>query len=129
MLHAPLGWFRERARPVAAAVLAALVALGGLSSAAHGPDCHDDDCSISLFPHDPASHSVEPGSAETAAPLHCVLCHWTRTTRPSTESAHHVAHHSTQVRGLRPEVLGTPSLVYAAQPPLRSPPVGSASIA
>lgn len=121
-----LKWFRAQSRPVAATALVSLIALGGLSSAAHGPDCHDDDCSISFFPHDPSSHSVEPGAADTSSPLHCVLCHLTRSTRPSTESAHHLAHPPAQIRGLHPEVLGTLSLVYAAQPPLRSPPIASA---
>jgi hypothetical protein len=121
-----LQWIRARGRLVAATVLVALVGLGGVSSVSHAGDCHDQDCGMSVLPHDPASHSIRTGSAAESHPLHCVLCHWTRSTRPSTEAAHHLPRPVTDPVRLYAEVLGALSLVHAAQPPLRSPPVAPA---
>jgi hypothetical protein len=120
-----LGWFRARARAVAAATLVSLVGLGGLSSAAHDGDCHDDDCAVALLDHDPSSHRIGNGSSEPSHPVHCILCHWTRTLRPSTASGHHLARPVTGNVLAQPEVLSAPSPVRAAQPPLRSPPFQS----
>src|SRR5688500_1259098 len=118
-----LGWFRARVRAVAAATLVSFVGLGGLSSAAHGADCHDDECAVALLSHDPTSHGIGNGSSDAVHPVHCILCHWTRSTRPSTESVHPLARPVTETVLLQPEVLGGLSLVQAAQPPLRSPPL------
>jgi len=119
-----LQWFRARVRIVATATLVSLVALGGLSSVSHGADCHDDDCAIDLGLHDPSSHGIRSGSSDDAShPLHCILCHWTRVHRPSSDSAVYVARPLTNTVRIQPDVLGTLSLVQAAQPPLRSPPV------
>ena len=117
-----LQWFRARARLVAAATLVSLTTLGGLSSATHGGDCHDDDCVVSLLPHDPSTHGV--GTTEDAAghPLHCILCHWTRSIRPSTETVHQIARPITTDVGPSTDVPAALSPVQAAQPPLRSPP-------
>jgi hypothetical protein len=122
-----LQWFRAQARRIAAATLVSLAALGGFSSAAHGADCHDEDCGISLVQHDPSSHSIGAASPDASHPLHCVLCHWTRSTRPSTEAAHHLARPVADRVRLYAEVLGALSLVHAAQPPLRSPPLTPAA--
>ena len=119
MLH----WFRARARVVAAATLVSLVGLGGFSSVAHGVDCHDDDCVVALLYHDPSSHTIGNGSSDAAHPVHCILCHWTRSTRPSIEVVHHFARPVTGNVLSQPEVLGALSPVRAAQPPLRSPPL------
>lgn len=117
-------WFRAHARAVAVAVLVSLTALGGLSSAAHGGECHDEECALVLVPHDPTSHSMRDGSAAgSAAPLHCVLCHWTRSTRPSTESVHQLARPVADDVPVPAEAPGLPSAADAAQPPLRSPPL------
>jgi hypothetical protein len=117
-----LQWFRLRARAVAAATLVSLVGLGGLSSATHDADCHDDDCAVALLSHDPSDHGIGGGSSDAAQPVHCILCHWTRSTRPSTEPVHHFARPVTENVVVHPEVRGALSLVQAAQPPLRSPP-------
>src|SRR5688500_18545934 len=61
-----LGWFRARACAVAAATLVSFVGTGELSSAAHGADCHDDECAIALLSHDPTSHSIGSGSFDPA---------------------------------------------------------------
>ena len=120
-----LPWMRRRVRAVAAATLVSLLGLGGLSSTAHSADCHDDDCAIAFPRHDPSSHAVGSGSADPAHPLHCILCHWTRPIRPSTESAHYVARPETERVLPQSEVFGALSLVQAAQPPLRSPPAAA----
>jgi hypothetical protein len=118
-----LQWIRARARVAAAATLVSLVALGGLSSASHSADCHGDECAIDLRHHDPSAHAIDSGSGDSSShPLHCILCHWTRTLRPSNTSALHLARPHTDPVRLYTEVLGTLSLVQAAQPPLRSPP-------
>jgi hypothetical protein len=117
-----LQWVRARARAVAAATLVSFVALGGFSSAAHGLDCHDDDCAVALLSHDPSSHGIGSGSSAQTQPLHCILCHWTRSVRPSTETTQHVAR--PVVGNILPQsdVPGAVSRAQAAQPPLRSPP-------
>ncbi len=121
-----LQWFRARLRVVAAATLVSLVGLGGLSSATHGADCHDDDCYIALLPHDPSSHGIGSATPDAGHPLHCILCHWTRSMRPSTETVHQFARPITTDLRPQPDVLGSLSLVQAAQPPLRSPPAATA---
>lgn len=117
-----LQWFRAQSRPVALAALVSLASLGGFSSALHGAECHDEDCAGVLLPHDPSSHRVRNASTTASQPLHCVVCHWTRSTRPSTEPVHHLARPVAHAVRLYTEVRGTLSLVQAAQPPLRSPP-------
>ena len=117
-----LQWFRARARTVAATLLVSLTALGGLSSAGHGADCHDEECAVATFPHDPSAHAMGSAADDSAHPLHCILCHFTRSFRPSTDSVPHVARPQTADVRLHTDVLGALSLVQAAQPPLRSPP-------
>lgn len=117
-----LGWVRDRLRPVAVVLLAALLAVGGVSSVGHGSDCHDEECGAALA-HDASSHRIRSATPiESSHPLHCVLCHWTRLVRPSTEPVHHLARPVVRDVPLHTDVLGTLSLVQAAQPPLRSPP-------
>jgi hypothetical protein len=117
-------WFRVHARRLAAATLVALVTVSGVTSLAHGVECHDDECVLAVVRHDPASHSVASGSTTDAAgPLHCVLCHWTRPIRPSSEAAGFLARPRIDTVLLHFEVLGVVSQVQSAQPSLRSPPL------
>jgi len=122
-------WFRTRVRIVASAILVALVGLGGLSSAVHGGDCHDDECSVVALRHDPSSHGIGAPSSESEHPLHCILCHWTRSLRPSTDGAAQIARPLTNNVRPDPELRGALSPVQASQPPLRSPPTSAAPIA
>jgi|SRR5687767_11569156 hypothetical protein len=117
-----LQWFRAWARVVAAATLVSLTALGGLSSATHGADCHDEDCAYSLQAHDPSAHGIGTTQDEAAHPLHCILCHWTRSLRPSTEAVHQLARPVTTDVRPHTDISAALSPVQAAQPPLRSPP-------
>ena len=77
-----LSWFRERSRSIAATALLALLTLTISSAAPHPDDCHDADCGLTL-PHDPTGHSVERPQESSGQPIHCVLCHWTRSVRPT----------------------------------------------
>ena len=117
-----LVWIRPRLRPVAVVLLAALVAVSGASAAGHGSDCHGAECAAASGPHDPSAHGIGTPSSDASHPLHCVLCHWTRLIRPSTEAAHYLARPTAGDVRPHADVLGVLSLVQAAQPPLRSPP-------
>jgi hypothetical protein len=117
-------WFRRHARQAAAAALVSLVAMGGLSPLAHGSECHDDECVAIVLPHDPASHAVRTGSGSAAGSApHCILCHTSRVTRPTADTASRLHRPSTEVTLLKAEVLGTPVPAQVSQPPLRSPPL------
>ena len=121
-----LRWFRARVRPVAAAALVSFIAVGGLSSAWHGAECHEDECGI-VLPHDPDSHRVRSTASELDShPLHCVLCHWTRSTRPSPEPVHHFGPAAQQDEAIHVDVEVAIASVRVPQPPLRSPPVAPA---
>jgi hypothetical protein len=124
-----LKWFRARVPAVAGALLVSLAALGGLSTAAHGADCHDEDCGIIAVRHDPSTHAIDTAGTASDHPLHCILCHWTRSLRPSTESVDHIARPLAGEPRRYHDVSGTPSQIQAAQPPLRSPPAAAAPIA
>src|SRR5215510_2521900 len=84
-------WFRARARSVGATALLSLVTLTVWSALPHPDDCYDAICAV-IVPHDPSAHSVgRTDSWNGDRPLHCVLCHWTRTFRPSAQAAHLLA--------------------------------------
>lgn len=114
-------WFRTRARSLAAAVLVSFVALGGMSSGSHSSECHDVECAQFLA-HDASAHRIQSGSPDSGHPLHCVLCHWTRSTRHSAEIVHHLARPTEDGVRHHIDVISAPALIRAAQPPLRSPP-------
>lgn len=80
-----LSWFRVRSRSIASAALLALATLTISSAAPHPDDCHDAECGVSL-PHDPNGHSVGRPQESSGQPFHCVLCHWTRSVRPTPET-------------------------------------------
>jgi len=117
-----LSWFRAHLRPVAFAALVSLTALVNLSTAIHdASECHDE-CAAGVVRHDAWSHAIGSEQASVDHPIHCVLCHWTRTLRPSTAVVHGVAR--PVVQSVRPvaDAPGSPLQALAAQPPLRSPP-------
>jgi hypothetical protein len=119
MLH----WFRAHLRPFALAALVSLAGLASLSSVVHdSAECHDE-CAAGVVAHDPWSHAIGSTTAGAEQALHCILCHWTRTVRPSTEAAHEVARPVTCNLRSIPDSLVSPLRVLQAQPPLRSPPI------
>ena len=117
-----LSWFRERSRSIAAAALLALITLTISSAAPHPDDCHDADCGLTL-PHDPTGHSVGRPQESSGQPIHCVLCHWTRSVRPTTENAPLFAPSLGDNVDVSVDVVITPSQTFLAQPALRGPPV------
>jgi hypothetical protein len=80
-----LSWFREWSRSIASAALLSLVTLTLSSAAPHEDDCHGAECGQAL-PHDPSSHSLTRPQASEGQPIHCVLCHWTRSVRTTPQS-------------------------------------------
>ena len=119
-----LSWFRERSRSIAGAALLALVTLTISSAAPHPDDCHDAECSVAL-PHDPNGHSVERPQESSGQPIHCVLCHWTRSVRPTPETAPFLAPALAEDVRVATDAFSAPSQIFLAQPALRGPPATS----
>jgi hypothetical protein len=117
-----LQWFRARARSIAATALVSLATLSVWSATPHQDDCHDAVCASIVVPHDPSSHSIGRDTSTTDRPLHCVLCHWTRTSRPSATVAHHLAPAVDRTVRILADLVRAPQTFVAAQPPLRAPP-------
>ena len=117
-----LQWFRARARSIAATALLSLATLTVWSSAPHQDDCHEAMCSAVVVPHDPSAHSIGRDTASTDRPLHCVLCHWTRISRPSGEAAYQLTPDIERTVRFLVNIVSAPQAVIAAQPPLRAPP-------
>lgn len=119
MLHR----FRARARAIASVLLVALATLGGVS--AHGAECHDDEV-YAAGPHDAAAHRVGSPAPDAGQPLHCILCHWSRTPRPSAEGGHQVyapAPHAFAFPADTPRPVASIAFPFR---PLRSPPAARA---
>jgi hypothetical protein len=116
-----LSWFRERSRSIAGAALLALVTLTISSAAPHPDDCHDAECSVTL-PHDPNGHSVGRPQESSGQPFHCVLCHWTRSIRPTPETAPFFAPAVAEDVRAAIDVFTAPAQPFLAQPALRGPP-------
>jgi hypothetical protein len=117
-----LGWFRVRARALAAAVLAALATLGAASIVPHEDDCHEGQCIATVAPHDPSQHHVRASSTADDHPLHCVVCHWQRLLRPAAVLAQRLAPPAPDPDRFGFDAVRVPPLLRASQPPLRSPP-------
>jgi len=120
MLH----WFRSRASGVAATLLLSLAALVGSVVSPHQDDCHDPGCRLVVVEHDAAAHRITAPSTRTADshPLHCLVCHWTRTFRPQI-TAKFVATPAVLIRTyVRFDLITLARNAQVAQPPLRSPP-------
>ncbi len=116
-----LPWFRAWSRSIAGAALLALVTLTISSAAPHPDDCHDGECGLAL-PHDPSGHSVGRPQQSSDQPIHCVLCHWTRSVRPAPQTAQFIA--PTLVENIRVAVdaVIVASQTFLSQPALRGPP-------
>jgi hypothetical protein len=118
-----LGWFRTRGPRLAAAVFVLLSATGGANVTSHGLGGHDEH-GPSLVVHDHSAHAFTGGStAPLREPPHCVLCHLTRTVRPTVDVTHHAPAHDDRTPVVRRPTLLVPAIFPAAEPPLRSPPV------
>ena len=114
-----LGWFRATNRIVAVAVF---VLLSAATLANHGAGGHDGHGA--LVAHDAAAHAFTDGTAASRGEaMHCVLCHLTRTVRPSVELTHQAPAGGGPTLPVRRPGLVVPAVFPAAEPPLRSPPI------
>ena len=111
--------FRARARAIASALLVALAALGGVS--AHGAECHDVESEASAR-HDASAHRIDAPTSDAGQPLHCILCHWSRTPRPSAESGHQVHKPVARARAIHAATPRPVTSIAFPFRPLRSPP-------
>jgi hypothetical protein len=116
-----LSWFRRWSRSIASAALVSLAALTLSSAAPHADDCHDAECGLAA-PHHPSSHSVGRPQESSDHPIHCVLCHLTRSVRPATETAPLFAPVDAEDVRLSVDVFSALSQASFAQPSLRAPP-------
>ena len=116
-----LTWFREWSRSIASAALVSLLTLTISSAAPHQDDCHDAECGP-LAPHDPTGHSVSRPQESSGQPIHCVLCHWTRSVRPTTETAPLFAPALAEEVRASADVFRARSQTSLARPSLRGPP-------
>ena len=123
MLHR----IRPHLRTLAAAVLVSVSALGAWSTFAHGLDCFDhDDAVVAVVVHDASAHVFSSAApADEDRPIHCVLCHWTRTFGPSVQSVAAAPSLADRTVAIPVDDATVPRLVAAVQPPLRAPPSAS----
>ena len=118
-----LSWFRSRASGVAATLLLSLATLGVSASLPHEDDCHDAGCRAIVVEHDAAAHRIAaPSSSVDPYPLHCLVCHWSRSFRPPITTKF-VATPAVYT-GIRVhfDLITVARRAQVAQPPLRSPP-------
>jgi hypothetical protein len=120
-----LRWFRAWSRLVSSAALVSLVTLTLWSSAPHPDDCHDRECGPVAL-HDPSGHSVSRPAHANGEPIHCVLCHWTRSLRPAPGTVPLVTPAGAEDVQASIDVFGAPSQTSLAQPSLRAPPASPA---
>jgi len=116
-----LSWFRAQSRSIASAALLALATLTISSAAPHPDDCHDADCALTL-PHDPSGHSIGKTQESSGQPIHCVLCHWTRSVRPTPGALPFFAPLLAEDVKVSLDVFIASSQTVLAQPTLRGPP-------
>lgn len=118
-----LAWFRARASRIAMAAVVSLATLGTSAITPHEDDCHDSSCAMLAVAHDADDHRVGgPASSADEHPLHCLVCHWTRTFRPQIATKV-VAVPAVLIRMYsRFDLITLARNAQVAQPPLRSPP-------
>jgi len=117
-----LAWFRAGARSISSAALASLVTLTVWSAAPHPDDCHDPVCGV-VAPHDWSGHSIGRAQSTATHPLHCILCHWTRTVRPPAATGEPFIPAVEDHPRAHVDVFSALPQFAATQPPLRAPPL------
>src|SRR5689334_18669086 len=117
---------RGHLRAFAATVLVLVSAVGAWSTAAHGLDCHDRDGAPVFVAHDASAHAFRGAVLpEEERPVHCVLCHWTRTIGPGVQSVYTALDVVSRTLAMPARDAVASRFVAAAQPPLRAPPAVS----
>jgi len=116
-----LQWFRARASGIVAIAMLSMAAVGGSAVVPHADDCHDAACVA--VEHNAAAHRIGATSPDADNhPLHCLVCHWVRAFRPSTEARFVSAPSTDAADNVNVEIVTVPGRAPVAQPPLRSPP-------
>jgi hypothetical protein len=111
-------------RPAASALIASvLCASVGLTTAGVLGHGGGHNTLPAFVQHDASAHEFQAATDASAHPLHCLVCHWSRSFRHHPDGASHgapAAIYSPRVH--HPYVL-VASAALAALPPLRSPPI------
>lgn len=116
---------RDQASSIAATVLLTLLtATISQALASHTPDEHDIGwTSPAAAPHDESDHRIAAGQAgDSTHPLHCLVCHWVRSSRPLRSALAHQAPDLEPRASLHFGALPAPTTLVTAQLTLRSPP-------
>jgi len=122
-----LSWFRSRASGVAATLLLSLATLGVSASLPHEDDCHDAGCRAIVVEHDAAAHRIAaPSTSAAPHPLHCLVCHWTRSFRPPITTKFVATPAAYAGIRIHVDLITVARNTQVAQPPLRSPPASPA---
>jgi hypothetical protein len=116
-----LQWFRAQARAISSVALVALATITVLSAAPHDEDCDDTPCTATGR-HDPGDHTIAGATSTSDRPLHCVLCHCTRTVRPSAGAFQPLAPFVEVTCRRAEDTSGARQPSLARQPLLRGPP-------
>jgi hypothetical protein len=116
---------RKRAWSTAVLVLVSFLsttasqAIGG-----HGVGEHDLECAPAVeLSHDESAHRLSgPAAGESNHPLHCLVCHWARSFRPSPDSVRHNAPILEAHAAVHLDPVHAPRAIDSAQLALRAPP-------
>jgi hypothetical protein len=110
----------RRSSLLVASVLCASVGLTTIGVFGHAAE---HDAFPVVIQHDASAHGfrADPGVA-VAHPLHCLVCHWTRSFRPYPRGESHPAPVVAYTLRIHPEIFLVTPAALAALPPLRSPP-------
>jgi hypothetical protein len=120
-------WFRLHASRIATVAMLSLVSVGLSSAGPHQDDCHEG-CQPFAVEHDASAHHVTAPAGADDQPLHCLVCHWTRSFRLRTEARVVTAPAVEPGVLLRVEFFTAAVSAPVAQPPLRSPPAPALSL-
>ncbi len=120
-------WFRLHASRIATVAMLSLVSVGLSAAGPHQDDCHES-CQPLAVEHDASAHRVTAPAGADDQPLHCLVCHWTRSFRPRTEARVVTAPAVEPGVPLHVEFVTAAVSAPVAQPPLRSPPAPALSL-
>lgn len=118
-----LGWFRLQASRIATVAIVSSASVGVSAVTPHADDCHDPSCGAAAVQHNEDDHRFEsvPRTVDKE-PLHCLVCHWTRSFRAPVAARFVPA--PAVLADVRPPLDADQAAhpAQVAQPPLRSPP-------
>jgi hypothetical protein len=114
---------RRHLRVLAAAVLVSMSAVTGWSALVHELDGHDHETAPAFVVHDESAHAFRSATpSEGERPVHCVLCHWTRTLGLGLQTVSIALSFASETLVAQATDSILLHRVAAVQPPLRAPP-------